>query len=286
MATSKTTTGATGTKTGTAKTPVQPVFTPTPEAKAKSRQFRIIALAMWVVAIALEAVAIFWVLRPSVDEMAAAHGFPQWRWWLLIGFLVVIAVLAIVGSQLWKKSNRLDPASKKQPVRFFVQNQLGAIIALIAFVPLIVLIFLNKDMDGKQKGIAGGIGVVLAIGAMLAGINFHPLSQEQAWVESQVVTQLTGQDEVWWAPTGTVMHLCAGASDLKNSTGVQSGTVAQAFAATNKMQGITLKLDQEYTQCFPGKPVPDNMSDLIAWVQQARSARAGGATTAPTDANS
>ena len=248
---------------------------PTPEAKAQSTRLRIIALVLWVVAIALEAVAIFWVLRPSTDEMAAAHGFPQWRWWLLIGFLVVIAALSIIGSQLWKKANHLDPASKKEPVRFFVQNQLGAIIALIAFVPLIILIFLNKDMDGKQKGIAGGIGVVLAIAAILAGVDFHPLSQEQAWVESQVVVQLVGEDQVAWTPSGTVMHLCTTASDLKNSTNIQTGTVAEAFGANTKMQGITLKLDQEYAQCFPDKPVPENMPDLIAWVQSARAARAG-----------
>lgn len=52
------------------KTPMAaPVFTPTPEAKAQSTQKRIIALVLWVVAIALEAVAIFWLLRPPFDEL-------------------------------------------------------------------------------------------------------------------------------------------------------------------------------------------------------------------------
>lgn len=250
------------------KTPkAAPVFTPTPEAKAQSTQKRIIALVLWVVAIALEAVAIFWLLRPPFDELVANHGFPQWRWWTLLGFIVVIGVLAVIGSQLWKQANRLDPASSKEPVRFFVQNQLGAIIALIAFLPLIIMIFLNKDMDSKQKGIAGGVGIAVALAAVLLGIDFKPLSQEQAAVESQVVTQLTGQDLVWWSAGGGVMHLCEGVSDLKNvTTEVSSGTTAQAFAAGKT--GITLQIQQELNQC--GFATPANIDDIVAWVRQAR----------------
>ncbi|HEU4849650.1 MAG TPA: hypothetical protein VFS93_04495, partial [Terrimesophilobacter sp.] len=122
---------------------------PTAESKSKAGRFRIIAAVLWVLAIATEAFAIFWLLRQVP--------FETWHLILLIGLLVVIAGLAIGGSLLWKKANRLDPASKKDKVRFFVQNQLGAIVTAIAFLPLIVMILLNKDMDGKQKGIAGGI---------------------------------------------------------------------------------------------------------------------------------
>ncbi|MGC3955102.1 MAG: hypothetical protein QM804_12810 [Propionicimonas sp.] len=253
----------------TRKPKAEPVFTPTPEAKAQSTQKRIIALVLWVVAIALEAVAIFWLLRPPFDELAANHGFPQWRWWTLLGFIVVIGILAVIGSQLWKQANRLDPASSKDTVRFFVQNQLGAIISLIAFVPLIVLIFLNKDMDQKQKGIAGGVGIAVALAAVLLGVDFKPLSQEQAAVESQVVTQLVGKDEVWWSAGGGVMHLCEGVSDLKNvKTEVASGTTAQAFAAGKT--GITLEITQELNQC--GLPTPSNIDDIVTWVRQARGA--------------
>jgi len=66
---------------------------------------------------------------------------------LLIGLLVVIAVFAMLGSVLWKKSNRHDPATKAEPFKFFVQNQLGAIITVLAFLPLLALIFLDKDME-------------------------------------------------------------------------------------------------------------------------------------------
>jgi len=284
MATTKSTAdSANHSQTGSTKTPPktpaagsgQPIFTPTPQAKQKARNFRIIALALWIVAIGLEALSIFRVLRPPFDQLAAAHGFPTWRWWLLIGLIVVIGVMSIVGSQFWKRANRSDPASSSQPVRFFVQNQLGAIIALIAFVPLVIMVFLNKDMNSKQRGVAGGIGVVVALAAILLGIDFTPLSQEQAAVESQVVTQLTGQDEVWWSAGGGVMHLCQGVSALQNvTTEVSHGTTAEAFAAGKT--GITLQLQTELNQC--GYPTPDNLPDIVAWVRQARGLDAGSAT--------
>jgi hypothetical protein len=97
---------------------------------------------------------------------------------LLIGILVVIAVFAIAGSLLWKAANRRDPARESDRARFFFQNQLGAIITVIAFLPLIVLIFLDKDMDPKNKKIAGGVGVVLAALATFIGIDFNPPSVE------------------------------------------------------------------------------------------------------------
>lgn len=242
------------------------VFKPTAEAKSQATTKRVTALILWFVAIALEAVAIFWVLRPSFDELVENQGFPQWRWWTLIGFIVVIGILSIVGSMLWKKANRLDPASEKEKFRFFVQNQLGAIIALIAFVPLIIMIYLNKDMDSKQKNIAGVAGIAVALLAVFMGIDFKPLSQEQAAVESQVVAELTGEDRVWWTPGGGVMHLCEGVSDFSNSTEILDGTTAEAFAAGK--DGITLKIDQELSQC--GYEIPDNIEEIVEWVREAR----------------
>lgn len=243
------------------------LFTPTPEAKAQATRFRIIALVLWAVAIALELVAIFWVMRPSFDELAANNGFPQWRWWTLLGFIGVIGVLAVIGSLLWKNANHQDPATRQQPVKFFIQNQLGAFIALLAFLPLIVMIFLNKDMDAKQKNIAGAAGIVVALVATVLGIDFKPLSQEQAAVESQVVTHLVGQDLVWWSDGGKVVHLCQGASDIQNAkTPVASGPIADAFAKGK--EGITLKLDTELNQC--GLPVPSNLAEIEQWVRSAR----------------
>jgi hypothetical protein len=138
--------------------------------KSAATRLRLFAAISWVIAIGTE---IFGVV------MLRQHKFDHGNLPLLIGILVVIAIFAIAGSLMWKQANKHDPASKADAARFFFQNQLGAIITIIAFLPLIVLIFMDKDMDPKNKKIAGGIGVVLAAVATLIGVDFNPPSTEQ-----------------------------------------------------------------------------------------------------------
>jgi len=138
--------------------------------KAKAKKLRLMAGGSWFIAIGTEIAAIVLLLKDTFNSGGLV---------LLIGLLVVIAVFAILGSILWKKSNRHDPATKAEPFKFFVQNQLGAIITVIAFVPLLALIFLDKDMDPKNKKIAGAVGVGLALLATTVGIDFKPPSTEQ-----------------------------------------------------------------------------------------------------------
>lgn len=142
----------------------------TQDQKGKAKKLRLFASLSWVVAIGTEIAGIILLLRNTFDEGNLA---------LLIGLLVVIAVFAIAGSLLWKAANKHDPASKSEPFKFFVQNQLGAIITVIAFLPLLALIFLDKDMDPKNKKIAGGVGVALAALATVIGVDFNPPSTEQ-----------------------------------------------------------------------------------------------------------
>jgi len=138
--------------------------------ESAATRLRIFAAICWVIAIGTEVAGIV---------MLRQHKFDHGNLPLLIGLLVVIAVFAIGGSLLWKAANRKDPAREADRARFFFQNQLGAIITVIAFLPLIVLILMDKDMDPKNKKIAGGIGAALAIGATLIGIDFNPPSVEQ-----------------------------------------------------------------------------------------------------------
>jgi hypothetical protein len=206
-----------------ADAPAGPTWTPTPEAKKQATTFRLIAGGLWLLAIGGEAFTIFWVLRQVPVNMV-----------LLIILIVVIGALAIGGSLLWKKANRLDPASKEDKVRFFVQNQLGAIIAVIAFLPLIILIFTNKDMDGKQKALAGVIAIVIGGGALALGVDYNPPSVEQYTEESNVIVQLTGEDLVYWTKSGSVFHVCAEVPDVNKESKdgqIYEGTVADAHAA-------------------------------------------------------
>jgi hypothetical protein len=212
---------------------------PTPEAKSKAIGFRVIAGVLWLLAIGTEAFAIFWVLRQNPVNLI-----------LLIVLLVVIGGLAVGGSLLWKQANRLDPASRTDKFRFFVQNQLGAIITIIAFLPLIIMIFLNKDMDGKQKGIAGAIGIVLLLVAGYFGTSINPPSTEQYTAETEQVVEITGQNLVFWTKSGNVFHLCQDASavnlDSADNT-IYSGTVAEAHAAGKPR--LKLQVEQEKKQC-------------------------------------
>lgn len=154
----------------TADVDVTKAWQATQDQKGSASRLRIFAALSWLVAIGGEIAGIV---------MLKQHKFDHGNLALLIGILVVIAVFAIAGSLMWKAANRHDPASRADTFRFFVQNQLGAIITLIAFLPLVVLIFLDKDMDPKNKKIAGGIGAVLAVVATLIGVSFKPPSVEQ-----------------------------------------------------------------------------------------------------------
>ena len=138
--------------------------------KSAATRLRIFAVIAWLIAIGTEIAGVV---------MLRQHKFDHGNMGLLIGLLVVIAVFAIAGSLMWKAANKQDPARESDKARFFFQNQLGAIITVIAFLPLIVLIFMDKDMDPKNKKIAGGIGVALAALATFIGIDFNPPSVEK-----------------------------------------------------------------------------------------------------------
>src|SRR3954449_10704595 len=138
--------------------------------ESAAKRLRIFAALAWAIAIGTEIAGVV---------MLRQHKFDHGNLGLLIGLLVGIAVFAIAGNLMWKAANKQDPARESDKARFFFQNQLGAIITLIAFLPLIVLIFMDKDMDPKNKKVAGGVGVVLAIVATLFGVSYHPPSVEQ-----------------------------------------------------------------------------------------------------------
>lgn len=201
----------------------EPTWSPEPEARSKANRLRIFAWIAWLAAIGVELFAIFWILKQVPINMV-----------YLIAAIVVTGILSVAGSLMWKQANRLDPASKKDTVRFWVQNQLGAIMAIVSFLPLIILIFLNKDMDSKQKSLAGGIGVVVLLIAAAFGISYESPSQEQYAAEQNVIQTLTGKDEVVWTKSGEVFHVCTDVPDVNKESQdgqIYVGTVGDAHAA-------------------------------------------------------
>ncbi len=138
--------------------------------KSAAGNFRLFAVIAWIIAIAGEAYGVWLIYH---------HAFDQGGQPLLLGLLIGIAVFAIAGNLLWKAANRRDPARASDTARFFFQNQLGAIISVIAFLPLIVLIFTDKDMDPRTKRVGGSVGAVLLVLATVLGISFQPPSVEQ-----------------------------------------------------------------------------------------------------------
>jgi uncharacterized membrane protein len=180
---------------------------------SSATRLRIFAAIAWMIAIGTEIAGIV-LLRQ--------HKFDHGNLALLIGLLVVIAVFAIAGSLMWKAANKHDPARQSDTVRFFVQNQLGAIITVLAFLPLIVLIFMDKDMDPKNKKIAGGIGIVLAAAATLIGVDFNPPSVEKY---TQDMNQCAAQIKAKQPTTACSPEVAAQAQDIaRDSSAVADAT--------------------------------------------------------------
>jgi hypothetical protein len=206
-----------------AEAPAVRDWKPTAEAKGKATRNRVIAFVLWILAIAAEAFVIFWLLNRTFLDLFLL--------WIIIA-LVVIAGLAIGGNLLWKKANKYDPAAKANKFQFFIQNQLGVFMTMIAFIPLIVLIFINKDMDAKTKGIAGAIGIVLFLGAGFLGIDFNPPSQEVYASETGRVEALIGEDSVYWTKSGTKYHLYDDCQHINTDATDElfNGTVGTAFS--------------------------------------------------------
>lgn len=197
-------------------------FVPTPESRSKAKSLRTFACLLWFVAIAAQAVAIILLLRQPVNMT------------FVIAMIGVDLAVAIGGALLWKKSNRFDPASKEQKFKFFMQSQLGMVVAVIAFLPLVLVILTNKNIDSKQKGILGGIaGAALAI-AVLVGIDYNPPSVEQYTEEANRVEWLNnGTNLVYWTKAGNVYHIYSDCSYINTdkTSEIFEGSVAQAHEA-------------------------------------------------------
>ena len=181
---------------------------------------RIGAIILWVVALGFEILALLAVLGKLRITFIPTL-------WQLIIFLVLDLACVIIGSQLWKKANHIKPASEKNKVKFWLWNNMGVIVCVICFVPIIILMLANKDLDKKTKVIA----VVVAIIALLIGgvssYDWNPVSEEQLAAAEEAI----GDGTVYWTRYGKVYHTHDDCSALNHTDNLIYGTVEEAIAA-------------------------------------------------------
>ncbi len=174
-----------------------PVHVPTAAEKSKATGLRIGAVILWLVAIGAEVMALLTVIKKVFPGLS-----PTWRIIIMIAFLVLDLAALIVGSALWKKSNKLDPASEKNKVKFWLWNNLGVIVAAFAFIPFIIIVLLNKDTDKKTKAIATVVAIIALLIGGISSYDFNPVSAENL---QAAIDNIKG--EVYATPSGTVYHI-------------------------------------------------------------------------------
>ena len=190
--------------------------------KGNALPFRILAIVLWLLALGCEVVAILLFLKKITFPIPPKNPIPNV--WQAVIFLAIDLILLIVGSQMWKKANHTDPASKKNTLAFWLQNNLGVIVAAVAFIPFIIIALTDKNASKQDKTIAAiAAAVALAVG-VLTGIDYNPVSQEDLQAEQQLITS-----DVYWTAGGGVYHTHLDCGHLANSVNVAEGNVTAAI---------------------------------------------------------
>ncbi len=191
--------------------------------KKKALTLRIIAAVMWLLAIAAEVLTIL-IINKTIYLGDSILTF------ILIGLGVDLAFV-IAGSLLWKRSNRIDPISEKNKLKFFLWNNMGLFAAIICFVPLIILLLKEKDLDPKVKKIATIVAIIVAVIASLFSFTWNPVSEEDKAEALDLVSEYTVDGMVYWTPFGKCYHLDQNCGHIKNSAKLFEGEVGDAFEA-------------------------------------------------------
>lgn len=181
---------------------------------------RIGAVLLWVAALVCEVLAVL-VVFGKINLT-----FQRSMWPILI-FLVLDLACVIIGAQLWKKANHLDPVSEKNKVKFWLWNNMGVIACVICFVPLIVIMLSNKNLDKQTKIICTVAAVIALLVGGLTSYDWNPVSEEQ----KEAAVSVLGDTNVYWTRYGKVYHTHEDCSALNNSEELTYGTVDQAIAA-------------------------------------------------------
>lgn len=180
---------------------------------------RIGAAVLWAAAIGMEVLAIL-ILNGTINWT-----FMSGMWQMIIALALDLAFV-IIGSQLWKKANRIKPASKKNKLKFWLWNNMGVIVCAFAFIPFIILALTDKKSDKKTKAIVTVVAVIALLIGGLASYDWDPVSQEDLDAAASAIT-----DDVYWSTFGKVYHTHEDCQALNRSDTLTYGTVEQAVAA-------------------------------------------------------
>lgn len=191
--------------------------------KSSATTKRIFSVILWIVALLAEVGAILilngtWYV-PDDKQML-----------FLIGAVVIDLILVVIGALLWKSANRLDPPSKKNKFTFFLLSQMGLIAAIICFLPLIILLLKNKDLDAKTKKLVSIVAAIALVIASLLSIDFSPTSSEDLAAAQELAMEVN-DGTAYWTQFGKSYHLDPNCGTLLNSSTIYEGTIEEAFAA-------------------------------------------------------
>ena len=148
---------------------------------------------------------------------------------IIIGAIVLDLAFFIPGSLLWKKANHIDPISEKNKAGFWCWNNLGTLLSVLAFLPIIIFVLMNKDLDKKDKTIVTAVAAVALLVAGISSYDFNPVSKEDlAKAQKEVIAEV-GVDKVYWARTGKKYHVDPDCPAFSQSEEIYEGTVADAY---------------------------------------------------------
>ncbi|MBR5645338.1 MAG: hypothetical protein IKX23_01705 [Treponema sp.] len=179
---------------------------------------RVGAVILWILALVFEVLAIAFIfdkiaILPKIQPLYKA-----------IGALVLDLIFVIIGSQLWKKANHIDPASQKNAFKFWLWNNMGVIVAAIAFIPFIILLLTNKEADKKTKIIGTAVAGIFLVISGLASYDWNPISAE-------ALAAANAGQVVYWTEHGKKFHIYDDCQSLqkKETEVLYTGTAQEAM---------------------------------------------------------
>jgi hypothetical protein len=148
-----------------------------------------------------------------------------------------------------EKANHIRPASEKNPLLFWLWNNMGVVVCVIAFVPLIIIILANKTIDKKTKVIAAVVAVIALLIGGVASYDFNPVSAEQQQAAIEAI-----QTDVYWTPFGHgVPHQrgLPGAEPLRSSspTAPWRGYCGKPHAPLRLLRQARRQLPRRHRRC-------------------------------------